>query len=187
MQLLLDICSEYCAKFCLSFNAKKSRTLIFGHVKEVDITPLVLNDQKIDIVSEWAYLGTTIVAGRELSFSHSRDLRSFYRSTNSILSSISKPNELVLMNLLYSMCVPIMTYAAEVKVFKYGDMHSCNVALNDAIRRIFSYHRWESPRQLREHLNFPSLYDIFSSRSALFLEKCKKSSNLVIAFLTNKL
>ena len=187
MQYLLNICSEYCAKFCLTFNAKKSRTLVFGNVKDAHIAPLVLNSQEINIVSEWLYLGTTIVAGREFSFLHSRDLRSFYRSTNSVLSSLKKPNELVLMNLLYSMCVPILTYASEVKVFKYADMHSCNVALNDAIRRIFSYHRWESPRQLREQLNFPSLYDIFHTRSALFLEKCQKSSNEVIAYLTNKL
>ena len=187
MQELLSICEEYCRMFCLSFNAKKSKTLIFGNVRDLVIAPLILDSQQIDIVSQWDYLGTTIVSGREFSFSHSNHLRSFYRLANSILSSLQKPNDLVLMNLLYSMCVPILTYAAEVKVFKYNDMLSCNVALNDAIRRIFSYHRWESPRELRSHLNYPSLYEIFHSRKALFKKKCSKSSNGVIAFLTNKL
>ena len=61
------------------------------------------------------------------------------RSANSVLSVQRKPNELVQMKLLYSMCVPILSHTAEVKVFKYKDMHNCNVALNDAIQRIFSF------------------------------------------------
>ena len=60
MQELLSICEEYCRMFCLSFNAKKSKTLIFGSVRDIVISPLVLNSQQIDIVSEWDYLGTTI-------------------------------------------------------------------------------------------------------------------------------
>ena len=84
------------------------------------------------------------------------------------------------------MCVPILSYAAEVKVFSHSDMHRCNVALNDAIRRIFSFNRWESLRELRENLNLPGLYDIFASRTASFESKCRRSSNGIIAFLINK-
>ena len=136
---------------------------------------------------EWVYLGTTVVAGKSLTFSSANDLRSFYRSCNSVLSVVRKPNELVQMTLLYSMCVPILSYAAEVKVLKYNDMHSCNVALNDAIRRIFSFNRWESPRELRLQLNRPNLYDIFATRKAKFTKNCQNSSNVVLALLSNRI
>ena len=187
MQELLLICENYCEEFCLSFNAKKSKALIFGSRRNEFSESLYLDQQPIEYVSEWGYLGTTIVAGKSLSFSHTKDLRSFYRSINTVLSAIHKPNELVQMFLLYTLSVPILTYAAEVKVFKHSDMMSCNTALNNAIRRIFSFHRWESPRELREQLEYPGLYDIFLSRSLRFKKKCQNSSNGVIAFLTNKL
>ena len=81
----------------------------------------------------------------------------------------------------------ILSHTAEVKLFNHNDMHACNVALNDAIRRIFSFHRWESPRQLRQQLDYPNVYEIFASRKGAFDEGCRKSSNGIVAFLMNKL
>ena len=40
MQELLDICVEFCNEFCLSFNTKKSRVMIFGEMKGKVISPL---------------------------------------------------------------------------------------------------------------------------------------------------
>ena len=186
MQEMLLICQLYYDEFCLHFNAKNSKVLLFGHFKCADIAPLFLNGLPIEYVSEWSYLGTTIISGKSLSFSASNDRRSFFRSANSILSAHRKPNEMVLMKLLYSICVPILSYAAEVKVFSYSDMHSCNVALNDSIRRIFSFHRWESPRELRQQLKLPNLYEIFASRKTRFEKQCRESSNCIVAFLSNR-
>ena len=183
---MLLICQEFCDEFCLNFNAKKSKALLFGQFNHMDVAPLQLYKQPIEYVSNWVYLGTTVVAGKTFAFSHTNDLRSFFRAANSVLTSLQKPNELVLMKILYSMCVPILSYAAEVKYFKSSDMHDCNVALNNAIRRIFSFKRWESPRQLRQSLNFPNLYEIFASRKSCFEKSCSKSSNGIVAFLANK-
>ena len=187
MQEMLHICQDFCDEFCLNFNPKKSKSLLFGQFRNTNVAPLYLNGQQIEYVDQWDYLGVTVVSGTNLSFSASSDLRSFYRSANSVLSVQRKPNELVQMKLLYSMCVPILSHTAEVKVFKYKDMHNCNVALNDAIRRIFSFNRWESPRELRQQLNLPNVYEIFSTRKTKFEESCRNSSNAVIAFLANKI
>ena len=91
------------------------------------------------------------------------------------------------MHLLYSICVPTLTYAADVKLFPAAEMNACNVALNNAIRRIFSFQRWESTRALRQQLNYQNVYEIFESRRSRFANKCQHSSNQVIAYLTNKL
>ena len=187
MQEMLLICQENCGEFCLHFNPKKSKALLFGNFRNITVAPLNLNGQQIEYTNQWDYLGTTIVSGTNLSFSASKDLRSFYRSANSVLSVQRKPNELVQMKLLYSMCVPILSYVAEVKLFKCSEMHSCNVAINDAIRRIFSFNRWESPRELRQQLSLPNLYKIFSLRKTKFEEGCRNSYNSIVAYLTNKL
>ena len=119
MQEMLDICHEYCAEFNLT---KKSKTLIFGNPGPI-VKPLTLNGNEIDIVTEWRYLGTTILSGKSFSFSAKSELRAFYCSANSLLSAKIKPNESVLMSLLFSICVPTLTFASEVKVFSSSEMH----------------------------------------------------------------
>ena len=84
------------------------------------------------------------------------------------------------MHLLYSNCVPNITYAAEVKSLSNTDMHKCNVALNDSIRRIFTYNRWESTRQLRLELGYPNIVEIFDSRRRRFFKRGCESRNEVV-------
>ena len=42
-------------------------------------------------------------------------------------------------------------------------MQDINTAINDAIRKIFSFNRWESVRALREGCDKKSIYDIFAN------------------------
>ena len=177
LQEMLDICQEYCTEFCLSFNVKKSKVMLFGKVKSNVINPLTLNGKKLDFVPEWRYLGVTVVAGNNLSFSIRPALASFYRAVNCVLSALHKPNELILMNLLYSNCVPILSNAAEVVELSTSELRDCNTAINNTIRRIYSYQRWESTRCLRTSLGFPSIYEIFSRRSQNFLKGNLNSRN----------
>ena len=86
MQEMLCICQQYSSEFCLSFNVKKSKILVFGKVNTDQISPLVLNNKPLDFVTEWKYLGVNVVAGSKLSFSARPALASFYRAVNSILS-----------------------------------------------------------------------------------------------------
>ena len=96
--------------------------MIFGDTKDQTIAPILLMNEPIECVSQWVYLGVTVVAGKSLSFLCKRELSNYYRSFNSLLSAVQKPNELVLMNLLYSNCVPCLTYAAEVKDLSSAEM-----------------------------------------------------------------
>ena len=116
---------------------------------------------------------------RRHSHCHS-DRCHLHRAVNSILSVLHKPNELILMNLLYSNCVPILSNAADVVEFSTSELRDCNTAINDTIRRIYSYQRWESTRCLRTSLGFPSIYEIFSRRSQNFLKGNLHSRNDVI-------
>ena len=158
---------------------------MFG--KKNPTSSLVLNNESIEVVSEWKYLGCTIISNNKgkLIFSNRSELCSFYGSSNSILRSVHRPNELVLMKLLYSICVPNLTYCVEVKSLSSSDMQKGNVALNDSIRFIFTYNRWESTRFLRQELGYPNIFEIFHSRWEKFLNACSRSHNGVILFLSS--
>ena len=58
---------------------------------------------------------------------------------------------------VYANCVPTLSYACAVKEYSARELMDCNTAVNDAIRKIFSFNRWESVRSLRKDLGFMSI------------------------------
>ena len=139
----------------------------------------------IEYVQEWKYLGCLIRTGKNLLFSHRNDISAFRRSANSVVRCLRKPSEQVLMKLLYTFSMPILTYACEVKYFSCSEMHECHVTMNDAIRRIFSFNRWESIRHLRDSLGYRDIYTIFSQRKSRFLHRFRLIDNSVLHSFLN--
>ena len=122
-------------------------------------------------------LRVVIVAGKTFSCSHIAPLIKFRSAANTVLNVQRQPSETMLMMLLFSTCVPIMTYAIEVVPYSAKQIHSLNVALNDCIRRIFGYNRWENVRFLRISMGYPSITDIFHRRKANFSKKMPHIGN----------
>ena len=87
------------------------------------------------------------------------------------------------MKLLYNICVPIVTNACEVTSYSGKEMESLHVAVNDAIRRIFSYNRWESIKTLRESFGYLSVTEIFAKRKRNFEFKLPYIGNALLTFL----
>ena len=143
LQVLLNTCSKYAEYWCIKFNEKKTKVMIFGKdYKSFSCHPILLNDKPLECISQWKYLGITVKTDKCFSCSAGKCLASFYRSINTILNVIKKPSEVVMMKLLYSVCIPILTYAWDIKVFSSKEMKNIHVAINDAIRKTFTFHRW---------------------------------------------
>ena len=136
----------------------------------------------IEYTESITYLGATIVNKKGFSFSSSNDLAKFYRATNA-----SKPSEEVLMHLLFSCCIPILTYACAVKEYPSRQMHDCCTATNDALRFIFGFNRWESVRNLREQFGFLALTDIFHKTKRKFDASLFSHHNRVISYIAQNL
>ena len=153
------------------------------HVDLEKIEPLHLNGAEIDFVSHIKYLETTIKSDPDFTFTAESDLRSFYRASNSVLNVLEKPDEAVQMQLLFSNCAPTITYGCAVKEYTAREMTDCNTALNDAIRKIFSYQRWQSTRALREGFGYCSLHKIFSKAKKKFQLSLVHHSNTVLSSL----
>ena len=157
LQKMINACSSYCSEYGQTFNCKKSKILVFNgrHVDLDTLEPLQLNGAKIDFVRQIKYLGMTIVSNPAFSFTAEPDLRSFYRASNSVLNVLTKPNEAVQMQLLFTNCVPTLSYGCSIKDYSSREMSDCNTAVNNAIRRIFSYNKWESTRSFTREFWLP--------------------------------
>ena len=175
LQLLLDTCESYGLSWCLSYSPSKSKLMHFGKVETKPTITMYGNS--LDYTREYKYLGVVVVAGKAFSSSHVAPLIKFRSAANTVLNVQRRPSENVLMMLLYSTCVPIMTYAFEVVPYSAKQIQSLNVALNDCIRRIFGYNRWESVRYLRLNMGYPSITDIFHRRKANFMKNIPHIGN----------
>ena len=127
--------------------------------------------------------GVELRGGKSLSFSPLATIRSFHRAANSILYSRVKPDSSVLMRLLYTNCVPIVSYACAVIEFSAADMSRCHVAIYNAIRKIFSFAVWQSIRHIRISYGYDSIYEIFSAAKAKFLANASFSTNSIVSHL----
>ena len=54
------------------------------------------------------------------------------------------------MQLLYTNCVPKLTFGAPVKDLTASEMNQFYVALNTAVRHIFGFRLWQSIRQIQD-------------------------------------
>ena len=193
LQTMINDCSRYCCKYGLFFNAKKSKIMIFSKTKvdQTLVKSLMIDGQSVEFTSRIRYLGTTITCDRSFAFSNEDDLRAFYRSSNSILNHLQSTDESISMQLLYSHCVPCLTYACCVKEYSAKQMTECSVALNDAIRKIFTFNRWESVRSLREGFGYKSLTEMFANARKKFLDSLSRHKNVTIvqldAFIKSRL
>ena len=168
LQLLLDTCENYGIIWCLSYNPSKSRIMHFG--KNVNRPTFTMYGNVLDYANDYKYLGVVIVAGKSFSVSQLNPLIKFRSAANTVLNAQRLSSENVLMMLLFSNCIPILTYACEAVSYSTKQFQSLNVAVNDCIRRIFGYNRWESVRYLRISMGYPSLTDVFYRLRENFLK-----------------
>ena len=158
--------------------------MVFGKSFNDSFSSIYIDSVPIECVSEWKYLGTTIKSGKYFSFSARQDLSKFFRATNSVLSVLTGAHEHTLLLLLHSNCVPILTYASEVKQYSASEMSDCNVAINNVYRKIFGFKDWRSIRELREVFNFPSIYITFQKARDRFERSCYSHCNPIVRQLS---
>ena len=85
LQRLLDICGDYCAKWDICLNAKKTKNMSFGAKRSISYQ-LRLNGVAVKWTEEWKYLGVVLKSGKRFGCSVKDRVKSFYRSLNSVLS-----------------------------------------------------------------------------------------------------
>ena len=154
--LLLDTCNEFCIEWDICLNAKKSKLLYFGKECTNLFSP-VLNGQILEWVNSWNYLGVTVVSGKRFGCSVYKRIRKFYRCANAIFRVEGRSDDLTMLRLVESHCVPLLTYGIEISHLSDARERSkIRAAYNSLFRRIFGYRTYESVTQLQLNLARPT-------------------------------
>ena len=137
---------------------------------------VILNDNKVDWAEEWKYLGLTLKSSKTFGCSVTDRVRKFYRCANAILRIDGYSNEMVMLHLLETHCVPILSYAVEViKVCDRDERRQLRVAYNSIFRKLFDYRRSESVTRLQSFLNRPTWEELIERRRNSFVKRIRAS------------
>ena len=131
-----------------------------------------LNGIPIEWANEWKYLGVVIKSGRCFGCAVADRVQSFYRSLNSILRIGGVSNDMVLLRLIETHCVPILSYAIEVTVVANRDeRRSLRVAYNSVFRKLFGYRQFESVTNLQHSLGRQTWEELVTKRKSSFFQR----------------
>ena len=106
LQRMLNACEDFCKKWDICLNPKKSRNMYFGK-RQGNRCKLELNGRKIKWTECWNYLGVDFVSGIRFNCCISEKIKRFFRIKG-------RSNELVMLCLIKTHCIPILTYGIEV-------------------------------------------------------------------------
>ena len=168
LQCLLNICQAYCEKWDICLNPKKTKNLFFGN-RSAPSHELEINGNRIAWANKALYLGLMLRSGRAFDCCLKEKLSKFYRSLNSILRIEGRSDDLVMLKLLETHCLPILTYGIEVLYVRdRNERRQLRVAYNSIFRKMFGYTRRESVTELQGILNRPTWEELTVRRKRNF-------------------
>ena len=153
----------------IGLNSKISKNLCFDGFGN-----LTMNGAEIQWESEWSYLGVMLRSGKSFECSANARIKKFYRCANAILRIDGHSDELVMLQLVETHCIPILTYATEViYVANRDERRQLRVAYNSLFRKIFSYRRFESVTALQHFLGKPTWKELVDKKRKTFIENLR--------------
>ena len=147
--------------------------------KKHTLSSLHLDGTDIDWVDSWPYLGVTVKSHSSFNCCVEEKIKSFYRCANAILRIEGRSDEMVMLQLLETHCLPILTYAIEVIHVANSDVRrKLRVAYNSLFRRVFNYRTWESVTDLQHSLQRQTWEELIDSRRRNFHTRILQSDLL---------
>ena len=156
--------------------------MYFGR-RQDDLCSLRLNGIEIEWTDRWTYLGVNLVSGPKFNCCVNEKIRKFYRAANYILRIDGKSDDLLMLRLIETHCIPILTYAIEViTVLDRDARRQLRVAYNSVFRRIFNYRSWQSVSELQTFLSRPTWEELVDKRINKFYHAIQNDTLLSVLF-----
>ena len=156
--------------------------MYFGK-RQNNLCRLKLNGSELEWIEKWPYLGIILMSGPKFGCCIAEKIRKFYRATNNILRIEGCSNDLLILQLIESHCIPVLTYGIETIVVANPDVRrQMRVAYNSVFRRIFNYRPWQSVRELQTCLSRPTWEDLLAKRTEKFLKRIRNDKFLAALF-----
>ena len=154
----------------------------FGKARS-ELPQLLLDGKPLEWVNSWTYLGITLVSSKQFNCCIAEKVKAFYRSANAILRIDGRSNELCMIRLLESHCLPILAYGIEIIHVADRDIRrKLRVAYNSMYRKVFGYKQSESVTDLQHQLLRPTWEELVEKRKNKF--ECSISQCTLLSTLT---
>jgi exonuclease III len=180
LQSMLNICGNIGSNLGIKFNSNKSACMIIGPNKLTTPTPMLINGASIQWINSLNYLGVSIAAGQKFSIDLAATRRKFFTCVNSILSNCKFTSDIVKLELMEKQCLPILLYNIECFNLCTNQLKDINSWWNSVYRKVFSYNKWESVKELIYLLGRFDIYRLIHLRKVLFLQRLELSTNTVM-------
>ena len=95
-------------------------------------------------------------------------LKKFYKAANAIFRVEGRSDELIMLRLVETHCVPILTYGIEIAELDRSERSKVRAAYNSLFRRIFGYRTYESVTELQLQLARPTWEMLCETRTLGF-------------------
>ena len=171
LSILLDACNNYCIEWDICLNARKSKLLYFGK-KCTDLFVPSLNGTPIEWVDKCNYLGVCLVSGQRFKCSVSDRIKQYYKCANAIFRVEGRSDDLTMLRLVETHCIPVLTYGIEVAdSLDHRERSKIRAAYNSIFRQIFGYRTFESVTDLQLSLARPTWEMFCESRKDAFYQR----------------
>ena len=147
----------------------------------------MLNGKIIQWVDEWTYLGVLLKSDSNFKCSIRERIEKFYRCANAIFRIDGHSDELVMLQLAESHCIPLLTYAIEIiHVSNRDERRQLRVGYNSVFRKIFGYRWSQSVSELQKFLGRPTWEELVDSRKTKFLHRLQEGPLNAFASVFNR-
>ena len=111
-------------------------------------------------------------SGKMFGCSVTERIKKFYRALNAIMRVHGRSDDMVMLRLLESHCIPILTYAIEiVHIANQGERRKLRVAYNSVFRKLFGFRYFESVTVLQHSLGRLTWEEICDEKKDNFLKR----------------
>ena len=180
---MLDECFIFSKEYDLKFNVKKCSYLRVGARYNKEINDFTIGTDAIKYTNSIVYLGVCIKSGKKLVFSSDIAKINFYRSFNSILHKCaSMNNEIVLVHLLKSVCIPILLYIVEASTSVSDSLKSLDRCIFLALSKIFHTYSLDNINLIRGYFDIPPVKEIINKRRDKYYMSLVEHSNFKCIF-----
>ena len=171
LSILLDACNEYCIEWDICLNARKSKLMYFGK-RCSDLFSPALNGTPLEWVDSCTYLGITLVSSMHFKCSATERIKKFYKCANAIFRIEGRSDDMIMLSLVETHCVPILTYGIEIAdFFDSAQRSKIRAAYNSLFRKIFGYRNFESVTNLQLSLARPTWEMLCQTRKENFYNR----------------
>jgi hypothetical protein len=175
LQGMLDICHDYCVQWDMVLSVKKSNVIVVGRDDESVLPIMNLGSDELCWVKELKYLGVFMQSHKGLRINIEANCRKFLGSAFGIFQKCGYLSEEVLCEIIFTKCLPVLTYGLECFKLLEQQKHKLCVALNTVVRRIFNMSRRTSVRDIIVYAGSKPCDVMLDERHFLLLRECLRS------------